>query len=275
MAQLGPDEPIERIAALAGRLPGRRCVDGMEENAVAFPANMLKVVRTVPLFATLPERDLAVVADLLGERTYNKDDYIFFEGDPPEALYVVWAGRVKLLRHSKEGRDVVLDVIGPNRLLGEMAVFEGAPYDFTAQAMEPTALISVGRHDFLVLLRRFPRLSLAVIAELGRRLRSATDLVHSLAVERVARRIARVLLKMADATGKPAAGGGTLIDVTLTRQDVADMAGTTVETAIRTMSRLRRQGIIATRRGRVVILDSDRLWDIARGLDEDETEEAG
>jgi len=188
-----------------------------------------------------------------------------------EALYIVWSGRVKLLRHSREGRDVVLDVIGASRMLGEMAVFEGAPYDFTAQAMEPTGLMSIARYDFLSLLRRFPPLSLAVIAELGRRLRSASDLVHSLAVERVARRIARTLLKMADAAGVPAEGGGTLIDVTLTRQDVADMAGTTVETAIRTMSRLRQQGVIATKRGRVVVLDSAQLRNVA----EDRTEDSG
>jgi len=228
-----------------------------------------KIARTTPLFSALPERDWAAVAELLGDRSYSKDEYVFFEGDPPEALFVVRSGRVKLLRHSREGRDVVLDVIGPSRMLGEMAVFEGAPYDFTAQAMEPTDLISIARYDFLSLLRRFPRLSLAVISELGRRLRSASDLVHSLAVERVARRIARVLLKMADAAGRPAEGGGTLIDVTLTRQDVADMAGTTVETAIRTMSRLRQQGIIATKRGRVVVLDRAQLRDIAEDRAED------
>ena len=235
----------------------------MGRNKEPLPSDMLKVVRTAPLFGALPERDWSTVANLLGERRYGKDEYIFFEGDPPEALYIVWAGRVKLLRHSREGRDVVLDVMGPNRLLGEMAVFGGAPYDFTAQAMEPTALVTIARQDFLALLRRFPQLSLAVIAELGRRLRSASDLVHSLAVERVERRVARVLLKMADAAGKPTDGGGTLIDVTLTRQDVADMAGTTVETAIRTMSRLRRQGMLDTKRGRVVILDWGRLQAVA------------
>ncbi len=234
-----------------------------DQNRETLPADKLKVVRTVPLFSTLPERDWAAVADLLGERCFSKDEYIFFEGDPPEALYIVWAGRVKLLRHSLEGRDVVLDVIGPNRMFGETAVFEGAPYEFTAQTMESTTLISIARQDFLALLRRFPLLSLAVIAELGRRLRAASDLVHSLASERVERRIARVLLKMADVAGKPNDGGGMLIDVTLTRQDVADMAGTTVETAIRTMSRLRRRGVIDTKRGRVVILDQDQLQAVA------------
>ena len=244
----------------------------MDRNKKPLPSDKLKVVRTAPLFGAFPEKDWSTVADLLGERRYGKDEYIFFEGDPPEALYIVWAGRVKLLRHSREGRDVVLDVMGPNRLLGEMAVFEGAPYDFTAQAMEPTALITIARQDFLALLRRFPQLSLAVIAELGRRLRSASDLVHSLAVERVERRVARVLLKMADAAGKPTDGGGTLIDVTLTRQDVADMAGTTVETAIRTMSRLRRQGMLDTKRGRVVILDWGRLQAVAENRANDNGE---
>ncbi|HIQ06402.1 MAG TPA: Crp/Fnr family transcriptional regulator, partial [Anaerolineae bacterium] len=193
---------------------------------------------------------------------YPKDAYIYFEGDPSEMLYVMWVGQVKLLRHSDRGRDVVLEIIGPGRMFGEVAVLEGTPYDTSAQCLEDTAVVAISREDFFAILKRYPAVSLAVIGELSRRLRSTTDLVRSLAVDRVEQRIARILLKLASATGRPTEQG-LMIDIPLTRQDIADMTGTTVETAIRVMSRLRREKLVITQRGRVTILEPERLRQVA------------
>ena len=224
----------------------------------------VQVVKTAPLFIGLTERDWEAVADLLNERCYPKDAYIFFEGDPPEAIYIIWMGQVKLMRHSEEGRDIVVEVLGPGRMFGELAVFDGTPYSATAQTMEPTALVYISRHDFLEMLQRYPVTALAVISELTRRLRSAMDLVRSLAVERVEQRIARLLLKLAAANGRHA-DDGMVIEMPLTRQDIADMTGTTVETAIRVLSRFRRMGWVTTRRGRVILTEPEALRDIASG----------
>lgn len=220
--------------------------------------DMVQVVRSVPLFASMRERDWDEIAGLLNGVCFHREAYVFFEGDAPEFLYVVWMGRVKLLRHSVDGRDVVLDVLGPGRLLGELAVFEGAPYSQTAQSMEDVALVSIKRQDYLDLLQRYPSLSLAVINELGRRLRVANDLVQSLAVDRVDRRIARALLRLALYNGLRT-DDGLMIQMRLTRQDLADMTGTTVETAIRVMSRFRKEGWITTQRGRVIIKQPEQL----------------
>lgn len=223
---------------------------------------MISVVRTVPLFAALSESEWDDVAPLLNGFCYPRDAYLFFEGDPPDFLYVVWMGRVKLLRHSVDGRDVVLDVLGPGRLVGELAVFDGASYSQTVQTMEEVAVICIARKDFLYLLQRYPVLSLAVINELSRRLRVANDLVHSLAVDRVERRIARALLRLTTYNSVPVKDG-LMIQMRLTRQDLADMTGTTVETAIRVMSRFRKQGWITTQRGRVVIKAPEALETVA------------
>jgi CRP/FNR family transcriptional regulator len=224
--------------------------------------NMVQVVRSVPLFASLHERDWVEVAGLLNSLCFPREAYIFFEGDAPDYLYVIWMGRVKLVRHSVDGRDVVLDVLGPGRLLGEVAVFEGAPYSQTAQSMEEVAVISIAREDYLELLQRFPSLALAVINELGRRLRVSNDLVQSLAVDRVERRIARALLRLATYNGREV-DSGLMIQMRLTRQDLADMTGTTVETAIRVMSRFRKQGWLTTQRGRVIIRQPEQLKQVA------------
>ena len=223
---------------------------------------MLQVVRTIPLFASLHQDAWDEVADKLVGLCFPRDAYLFFEGDPSGYLYIIWMGRVKLVRHSVDGRDVVLDVLGPERLLGELAVFEGAPYSQTAQAMEDVAVIAVARQDYLDLLQRFPALALAVINDLGRRLRVVNDLVQSLAVDRVERRIARALLRLALYNGSPTRDG-TMIQMRLTRQDLADMTGTTVETAIRVMSRFRKAGWITTQRGHVIIKQADELGMVA------------
>ncbi len=224
--------------------------------------NMVQVIRKVPLFASLRERDWEQVSELLNGICFPRDAYLFFESDPPDFLYVIWMGRIKLLRHSVEGRDVVIDVLGPGRLIGEVAIFEGAPYSQTAQAMEESAVISIARTDYLDLLARYPTLALSVINEMGRRLRVANDLVQSLAVDRVERRIARTLLRLS-LYNSVETEDGVMIQMRLTRQDLADMTGTTVETAIRVMSRFRKNGWIITKRGRVVIKQAEQLNSVA------------
>jgi CRP-like cAMP-binding protein len=220
------------------------------------------ILTALPVFAGLSDRDWDKILDLFSERQYQKDDYIFLEGEAPEALYVVRSGKVKVLRHSTDGKDVVLRVASAGELLGTVATFDGAGYPGTAQAIEECALLVVARNDCLTLCSRYPVFALAVIADLGARLRSAAEQIRSLAVERVEQRIARTLLKLAETAGSDMSDG-RVIEMPLTRQDVADMTGTTVETAIRVMSKFRRLSLIRTRRGKVVLVDREALLQIA------------
>src|SRR5512136_2951301 len=220
------------------------------------------ILQAMPFFAGLSERDWEKVIDLFSERQYQKDDYIFLEGEAPEALYIIRAGKVKVLRHSTDGKDVVLRVGGVGHLLGTVAVFDGGGYPGTAQVIEDCTTLVIARNDCLTLVNRYPVFALAVISDLGSRLRSSAEQIRSLAVERVEQRIARVLLKLAETAGTDSPDG-RVIEMPLTRQDVADMTGTTVETAIRVMSKLRRAGLIRTRRGKVVLVDQEKLLEIS------------
>jgi CRP-like cAMP-binding protein len=219
-------------------------------------------LQAMPILSSLSQRDWEKVKHLFIEKHFGKDDYIFFEGDPSSWLGVVLEGRVKVIKHSEAGKDVVLDVISPGEMLGEVAAFNGEPYPATAQAMEPTVVASIHQDDYLRLLNQYPALALRMIEELGRRLREAQDMIKSMAVERVERRIARILLKLAATTGS-SSEDGIIIELPLTRQDIAQMAGTTVETAIRTMSKFRKKGLVRTKRGRVTILEPHQLVKIA------------
>jgi len=116
------------------------------------------------------------------------------------------------------------------------------------------------------LVQEHPDLAWALIEELGRRLQQAHEKIRSLAVEKVERRVARLLLRMANTTGERLPGGAVRITVPLSRQDIADMAGTVVETAIRTMSKFQKQGWIETREGHIVLLRPHELVAIAEEL---------
>jgi CRP/FNR family transcriptional regulator len=220
------------------------------------------ILQAMPFFAGLSERDWEKVIDLFSERQYQKDDYIFLEGEAPEALYIIRTGKVKVLRHSTDGKDVVLRVGGIGHLLGTVAVFDGGGYPGTAQVIEECTALVIARNDCLTLVNRYPVFALAVISDLGSRLRSSAEQIRSLAVERVEQRIARVLLKLAETAGSDSPEG-RVIEMPLTRQDVADMTGTTVETAIRVMSKFRRLELIKTRRGKVVLVELAALQEIS------------
>ena len=222
------------------------------------------------LFAPLPAAERARLAAQMLRRQHDKDDYLFFEGEPAQWLVLVAEGRVKMIKHSESGRETILATFGPGQIVGEVGVLVGDVYPATAQVLEPALTYSLRRDTYADLVRTHPDLAWALIAELGRRLQRAHEQLRSFAVEKVERRVARVLLRMANTAGErleevgqPAA---VRISVPLSRQDVADMAGTVVETAIRTMSKFQKQGLVETREGHIVLLDPHRLVTIAEEL---------
>jgi len=210
-------------------------------------------------------------------RAFEKDEYLFFEGDPAEWLVLVAGGRIKMIKHSEGGRETILATFGPGEIVGEVGVLIGDVYPATAQALEPAETLALRRAEYADLVRGHPDLAWALIEELGRRLQGAHETIRSLAVEKVERRVARVLLRMANTAGErlesdPSGAvraeppGAVRITVPLSRQDIADMAGTVIETAIRAMSKFQKQGLIETRGGYIVLLDPHRLVTIAEEL---------
>jgi CRP-like cAMP-binding protein len=219
-----------------------------------------------PLFAPLSEVDREALEKRLVQRRYDRDEYLFFEGDAADWLVFVASGRVKMIKHSDTGRETILAAFGPGQIVGEVGVLVGDAYPATAQALEPTVTLSIRRGDYVDLVHRNPDLAWALIAELGQRLQRAHETIRSLAVEKVERRVARVLLRMASASGERLEGGAVRITAPLSRQDIADMAGTVLETAIRTLSRFQKQGLLETKQGRIVLLKPHQLVAIAEEL---------
>jgi CRP/FNR family transcriptional regulator len=226
--------------------------------------DQLQILKKSNFFSSLSEATLKEISRLFVEEKYQRDDYVLFEGDAPEWFYVVKEGKVKLVKHSDIGKDVILQVFAPGDMFGEVSLFDRKPYAASAQAMEPSTILKLSRKDFFLLFGRHPFVATEMIMELGRRLREAHATIKSLAVERVEQRIAHILLKLADKLGIPE-NRGIRINLSFTRQDLADMAGTTVETAIRIMSRFTKSKIIKPVNGKILILTPQTLRRISEG----------
>ncbi|MEW6410821.1 MAG: Crp/Fnr family transcriptional regulator [Nitrospirota bacterium] len=220
-----------------------------------------EIISRLPLFASLDGKEIQLLARLFIEENYKKGEYIFWENDDSEWFYVVSKGMVRILKHSADGKEIILEIVPPSEMFGAVAVLDRKPYPASAQAMDDTVVIKISRKNLFAVMDRFPSVALDVVSAMGKRLRDAHDMMKALAIERVERRIASILLKLSERVGLPE-GRGIRIDIKLTRQDIAEMVGTTVETAIRTMSRFRKMGIIDIKNGKTVIIDKNRLKEI-------------
>jgi len=215
------------------------------------------VLRAIPLFGSLCEAELADIVAMFTQQAVEKDQYVFFEGDPPLWVYVVIEGRIKLIKYSEDGKAVILHLSKPGEMFGGVAAFGRRPYPFTAQALIPSTLLKISGPDFHKIMEQHPEVSNQVVRELAARLIEAHETMKNLAVERVEQRIAHTVLKLA--THKNVDSDRLFIDIPLTRRDIANMAGTTVETTIRVFSKWRKAGIVESQNGKVVVLDRERL----------------
>ena len=208
------------------------------------------------IFSELSEKELAELAGLAARRSFGPGEFVFWEGDAPDSFYIVIEGRVKVLKHSSLGKEFIIAFFGPGEMFGEVAVFQDRPYPASAQAAADTKVLRIRREDFLSFVAQRPQVVLRIISVLGERLRDAQGRLKDLAGERVEQRLAHTLLMLS------AKLGATL---PFTRQEIADMAGTTTETAIRFISRLKDGGIIRSERGRITILDKTKLRLLSEG----------
>lgn len=208
------------------------------------------------IFGGLTEDELTELGALTSFRRYRSGEFIFWEGDPPHRFYVVASGKVKIVKHSSLGKEIVLAFFGAGDMFGEVAVFESKPYPGSALAVSDTEILSIQRKDLLSFLADRPATALRIINVLGGRLREAQSRLRDLAGERVEQRVARTLLMLTARLG---------LTLPFTRQEIADMSGTTIETTIRVMSRLREAGIIRSDRGRTIILDEVKLRLLSEG----------
>jgi CRP/FNR family transcriptional regulator, nitrogen oxide reductase regulator len=223
----------------------------------------LAILGALPFFSSLSKTEIQQVNQSFTERGYQSGETIYYSGEHAERLYVVAAGKVKLLRHTYSGKDILLEVLKPGEFFGTLSTLGEENYSETAAALTSVCTLSIGSAEFRHILERFPPVSVAVLDTLSSRLQEAQDMVHQLSAHTVEQRIAFTLLKLAEKLGERN-DVGLLIQMPLSRDDLAMMVGTTTETASRVMSQLQKDGLIRSGRQWVSITDQDRLRTLSR-----------
>jgi len=215
-----------------------------------------------PMYRRLDAEDRRRVAEVSTLRDFERGDEIFGEGDPAEAFFLVASGRVKVVKSTPAGKEVILELMGPGDPLGAVVAYEGKPFPAAARALEPTRCIVTPREPFFRLLGEHPSLVRGLLSGLTLRLIELTNRIANLSGARVEERVARLFVQKLEELGRPVPGGH-LLPLALTRQEIADLANTTIETAIRIMSRWNKTGLVRTDEEGFLVADRARLEQLA------------
>jgi CRP-like cAMP-binding protein len=204
------------------------------------------------MFSAINDKGLLEISSFFNKVDFKNDQFIFMEGDPSDWLYVVSTNKVKMIKHSESGRDVIVEMKSPGELFCCAAVLDNKPYPESAQSKGTTSAIKIRRGDLIKLIDMFPVLKAGIADYLNEKLTDAYDMLQQLSTEIVERRIASVLLKLSEKAGIDDSEFRK-IDFPLTRKEIAEMVGSSTETCIRTMSKFQKQGIVKSSKGSILV----------------------
>ena len=213
-------------------------------------------------FRTLSPADRQVVAAATREVRVPAGKVLFGQGQAADTVWAVKEGLIRIVKHGPGGRQIVLEVIPPGELFGAIAALDNRPYPASAIAAEPSVVWRMPAALACDLCAKHPTLRVAILDQVTSRLRSAHDRLRSVALERIEQRLARMLLALQNRIGKHK-DGVTVLSVT--RQELADMVGTTVETTIRVTSKWQQAGVVRSARHRIELVDLHAIEEIAEG----------
>jgi CRP-like cAMP-binding protein len=212
------------------------------------------LLHQVPVFSALAELELQRVAEVTVPRQFAAGEVVFREGDESDTCYVVRSGHARATREHQDGRSITLARFGPGDIFGELAMFDNEKRSATVEALEPTEAIAILGGDMRRLLREHPDIAVKLIAAIARRLRETNERLARQSFQTVQSRVAAVLAQLVEAARTEGAPDGDVL-ITATQAEVAQLAGSSRESASRFLAVLERAGIISQGRGRLVVHD--------------------
>jgi CRP/FNR family transcriptional regulator len=226
-----------------------------------MPIQMPIPFGAIPILATLNEEDRKLLAPLCHMRGYEKGETIFREGEPADRIHFIYIGRVKIVK-AAAGRDVIIEILGAGEPVGAVAAFERGRFPASAVTLEPSGILSIPENEFFRLLESRPEITRRLLAGLTLRLmavnRRLADMTGS-----VDYRAARMFITLAERVGQKR-DAGVFVPLAVSRQEIADLLGTTIETAIRLMSRWQKEEIVLTEKEGFFIPNLSALREIEK-----------
>jgi CRP-like cAMP-binding protein len=225
---------------------------------VATLEQSVALLGAVPVFETLGGEDLRRVAEVAVPRRFEPHQVIFREGDASDTCYVVRSGHARAVREHADGRTITLAHFGPGDIFGELAMFDDERRSATVETLDAVEAVAVAGSDMRRLLREHPDIAVKLVIALGRRLREANERLTRQSFQTVQSRVAVVLRQQVDQARAEGAGDGDVL-VRITQADIAQLAGSSRESASRFLAVLERAGVITQGRGRLTVHDPDAL----------------
>jgi len=213
---------------------------------------IVEILKKSAIFSSLKDDELKSISELFEVLEFNNNETVFHEGDSSDKFYILAKGNVKIMKHSVMGKDIILELMSSGDVFGGVAVLDNKPYPASAQTMETSSVIRISRQKLFQIMEEYPILKLEIVKYFSDKLRDAHEMLKNIATERVERRIGSLLLKLSEKVGVDD-DGYRKIDFPLTRQEISEMVGTTVETCIRTISKFQKQGMVKSSGGRIMI----------------------
>lgn len=215
-----------------------------------------------PCFAHLNEADITIIVEAAHQRVVQAGVFVFQQGELAKTFYVLTQGRIRMSQVNWEGQQTILRLVEVGEPFGCFATVDGGIYPASAQAMQDSQVLSWPRLVIVGLMQRFPQLALNVQHHLLARIQNLQEDCSRLVTQSVEQRVAHVLLRLAQQTGRKV-DDGLLIDVTLSRQDIAEMTGTTLHMVSRILSQWQKEGWVKSSRARVTLRHPHQLQGIA------------
>lgn len=220
--------------------------------------DMIEVLKTVPLFSELNDRELSHIADITTTRTYPKRQYVFMEGEERQAVFFIQEGTVKTFKVDREGNEQVINLLQKGEMFPHVGFFDDTPYPATAEIMQEARMLVIRIDDFDELLRNHPQIAVKVMKIMGRKIFMLAQRVQELISQDVRHRVVHALLRLADESGRTT-DQGTYINMPLTNQDFANMVGSSRETINRVLNKLKDEKLLEADRRGILIYDLDGL----------------
>ena len=221
-------------------------------------SDVIELLRRVPLFSELDDPELERIAQVAIPRRFPDDTRVFHEGDPGDACFIVRTGSCRVTREHPDGRAITLANLGPGAIFGELAMLDGEARSASVDATEDTDLLALPASDMRALIRENPGMAEKLVVALTRRLREANERIARQSFQTVPSRVAGVLDQLlAEDRVAPTMRDG--VTIRLRQSDLAQLAGTSRESVSRFLATLERAGVVQVGRGRVTILEPERL----------------
>lgn len=224
--------------------------------------NLERFLTETALFADLDHEEIAAVAKLCRQRSVPRGQIVFYEDDPGTSCYIILDGKVKIVVNSPhDGREHILGILKSGDLFGEMSLIDGLPRSATAIAVEESQVVTIQRDEFVRQLERRPGIGLKLLVVLCRRLRSTDRHVESLAFLSAPGRVARLLLELGAELGQTTPTG-VAFETRMTRQEMANLTGTSRETFTRVLMEYQDRGLVEIDRNQFVLKNETKLREL-------------